>query len=154
MSINERFKKIRILKNMSQEQLGATIGLSKSGISNIENGTKNVTEKHIKLMCSELNVCEEYLRSGVGKPFSEIPRTTMDALKKEFNLNDYDLNLIYSYLQLSSEKRAAIREFFQNIAANETASQIDEKVQSYRKELEEEKKVMETSSASQIVKDA
>lgn len=48
----------------------------------------------------------------------------MDALKKEFNLNNYDLNLIYSYLQLSSEKRAAIREFFQNIAANETIDQI------------------------------
>lgn len=127
LSINERFKEIRILKNMSQEQFGKIIGLSKSGISNIENNTRNVTEKHIKLMCSELNVCEDYLRSGTGEPFSKIPQTTMDALKKEFNLNNYDLNLIYSYLQLSSEKRAAIREFFQNIAANETIDQIKEK---------------------------
>ena len=44
-----------------------------------------------------------------------MPQTTMETLKKDFNLNDYDLNLIFAYLQLSTEKRAVIREFFENI---------------------------------------
>lgn len=154
MSINERFKKIRILKKMNQEQFGNLIGLSKSGISNIENGIRNVTEKHIKLLCSELNVCENYLRTGIGEPFSKMPQTTMETLKKDFNLNDYDLNLIFAYLQLSTEKRAVIREFFENITIKATVDEIDEKVKSYRRELEEEKKVVEKSSVSQIVKDA
>ncbi len=118
MSINERVKEIRILKNLSQEQFGMIIGLSKSGISNIENGTRKVTEKHIKLLCSELKVREEYLRTGLGEPFTEPSKTTMESLKREFNLNDYDLKIIDSYLQLSSEKRAIIREFFYNIAFN------------------------------------
>ena len=118
LSINERVKEIRTLKNLSQEQFGTIIGLSKSGISNIENGTRKVTEKHIKLLCSELKVREEYLRTGLGEPFTKPSKTTMESLKKEFNLNDYDLKIIDSYLQLNSEKRAIIREFFHNIAFN------------------------------------
>ncbi len=155
MSINERFKKIRILKKMNQEQFGNLIGLSKSGISNIEKGIRNVTEKHVKLLCSELNVSENYLRTGVGEPFLKMSQTTMEALQKDFNLNDYDLNLIFAYLQLSTEKRAVIREFFENITiTTKTINEIDEKVKSYRKELEEEKKAVEKSSVSQIAKDA
>lgn len=119
MSINERIKEIRTLKHMSQEQFGNAIGISKSGISNIENGTRNVTQRHIKLICSELNVNEEYLKTGCGAPFIQPPLTTMECLKNEFHLTDYDLNLIYSYLQLSDRKRAAIRDFFQNISRNE-----------------------------------
>ena len=112
------------------------------------------SEKHIKLLCSELNVCENYLRTGIGEPFSKMPQTTMETLKKDFNLNDYDLNLIFAYLQLSTEKRAVIREFFENITIKATVNEIDEKVKSYRRELEEEKKAVEKSSVSQIVKDA
>ncbi len=119
MSINNRIKEIRIMKNMSQEQFGKVIGLSKSGVSNIENGTRNVTNRHIKLICSELKVNEEYLKKGTGEPFEKPSRTTIERLRKEFNLTDYDLNLIYSYLQLSDAKRAAIREFFHNVSQND-----------------------------------
>ena len=53
MTINDRFKELRKIFGLSQEELGNKIGLSKSGISNIESGKRNVTDKHIKLICSE-----------------------------------------------------------------------------------------------------
>ncbi len=59
MTVNDRFKELRKTFGLSQEELGNKIGLSKSGISNIESGTRNVTDKHIKLICSEFPVNEE-----------------------------------------------------------------------------------------------
>lgn len=36
----EDVKKIRVMNDLSQEEFGKRIGLSKSGVSNIENGQK------------------------------------------------------------------------------------------------------------------
>lgn len=65
--INNRFKELRKYLNLSQQELGELLGISKSGVSEIENGRRNVTEQHIKmLLTSEHNISEEWLRFGVG----------------------------------------------------------------------------------------
>lgn len=51
--------------HLSQEEFGNRIGLSKSGISNIEKGTRNVTSKHVKLICTIFNVNELWLTTGI-----------------------------------------------------------------------------------------
>lgn len=63
-TINERIKELRQNLHMPQEEFGKAIGLSKSGISNIENGTRSVRDAHIKLICSSFNVSETWLRTG------------------------------------------------------------------------------------------
>lgn len=63
-SINERIKELRQNLHMSQEEFGKTIGLSKSGISNIESGARSVREAHIKLICSSFKVSANWLRTG------------------------------------------------------------------------------------------
>ena len=68
--INERFIQLRKKLNMSQEEIGNVIGTKRSGVSNIENGIRNVTEKHIKLLCyGPINgqyINENWLRTGEG----------------------------------------------------------------------------------------
>ena len=93
MDINKRFKELRKAFGLSQAELGSKIGLSKSGISNIESGTRNVTDKHIKLICSELPIDENWLRTGAGKMRRKTPFDTMEQLKKEFDLDDFSLDL-------------------------------------------------------------
>ena len=66
-SINQRVKELRLNLGLSQDDFGNAIGLSKSGISNIENGTRSVRETHIKLICSAIDVDETWLRSGEGE---------------------------------------------------------------------------------------
>ena len=66
-SINQRVKELRLNLGLSQDDFGNAIGLSKSGISNIENGTRSVRETHIKLICSAFDVDETWLRSGEGE---------------------------------------------------------------------------------------
>mgnify|MGYP003377085941 CR=1 FL=1 len=70
MNANQRIKQLRENLGISQEKLGETIGLSKSGISSIENGNRSVTEKHIKLISTCFNVSEDWLRTGKGNMFN------------------------------------------------------------------------------------
>lgn len=62
--IKERIIQLRKQLNLSQEKFGKEIGLSKSGISNIENGTRTISDTHIKIICSTFGVSEEWLRTG------------------------------------------------------------------------------------------
>lgn len=69
MMQGERVKAIRKAKEMSMEQFGERIGnISKSTISNIENGNRNLTDLMLKSICSEFNVNEDWLRTGAGGP--------------------------------------------------------------------------------------
>lgn len=69
MTQGERVKAIRKAKEMSMEQFGERIGnISKSTISNIENGNRNLTDLMLKSICSEFNVNEDWLRTGAGDP--------------------------------------------------------------------------------------
>lgn len=67
---------------MSQEAFGKRIGLSKSGISNIENGTRTISDTHIKIICSTFGISEEWLRTGkdIAKEVREL-ENFIDYLK-------------------------------------------------------------------------
>lgn len=150
--MNHRIKELRSkMLNLSQEQFGNKIGLSKSGISNIESGVRNVTDKHIKLICSEFGVREEWLRTGTGEPFTKTNTVIMEQLRLKYSLNDFDYNFVYEYLKLSPEKRLTVREFFHKVIMNEN-EYIEKEVDKYRQELELEVRQDEESSASDITK--
>lgn len=92
MTQGERVKAIRKAKEMSMEQFGERIGnISKSTISNIENGNRNLTDLMLKSICSEFNVNEDWLRTGAGGPENMfIPEdmrylNTVDRLGNEQN---------------------------------------------------------------------
>ena len=119
MTINDRFKELRKIFGLSQEELGNKIGLSKSGISNIESGKRNVTDKHIKLICSELPINEEWLRDGVGKAVKNTPSSVMEQLRKEYNLDDISYKIIHEYLRLSQMQRKVVRDYIFNIFNSE-----------------------------------
>ncbi|WP_317853959.1 helix-turn-helix transcriptional regulator [Chakrabartyella piscis] len=72
--VNDRIKELRIKLQLTQEEFGEKIGLSKSGISNIENGTRNVSSRHIKLICNIFNANESWLVTGIddGEKFQKL----------------------------------------------------------------------------------
>lgn len=87
--MNERLKELRITLKMNQEEFGKWLGISKSGISDIESGRRKVTDQHILMLCSNHDVNEEWLRTGNGEMFIELTRDEQiehfvgDALKSE-----------------------------------------------------------------------
>lgn len=77
--INKRFRELRKLCKKSQEEWADIMGLSRSGITEIEAGRRNVTEKHIKLLSIESidgkYINEDWLRTGDGDPFIKLTRS-------------------------------------------------------------------------------
>lgn len=66
--MNERIKELRKAMNLSQEKFGELLGITKSGVSDIESGRRNVTNQHI-IMLSEKGVNQEWLKTGKGDMF-------------------------------------------------------------------------------------
>lgn len=77
--INKRFRELRKMCKKSQEEWADIMGLSRSGIADIEAGRRNVTEKHIKLLSIESidgkYINEDWLRTGDGDPFIKLTRS-------------------------------------------------------------------------------
>lgn len=71
VNINERVKMVRTELNLTQSEFGAKIVVAQNYLSNIEKGYRDVTEKIIKIICSEFNVNEHWLRTGEGEIFIE-----------------------------------------------------------------------------------
>ena len=70
--MNDRIKELRKAMNLSQEKFGELLGITKSGVSDIESGRRKVTDQHV-LMLANNGVREEWLRTGKGSMF--IPKS-------------------------------------------------------------------------------
>lgn len=161
--INSRVKELREALKLNQEEFGNAIGLSKSGISNIENGIRNVTEKHIKLICHEFPVSENWLRYGQGEMFVQPETLSLDEYAAKNNLTELELDIIKGYMELDSDIRKVIISHFKSIfdkhseitATKEEDPEtiINNEVESYRKELEAELKG-EISSVSEDIRES
>lgn len=152
--INKRFIELRKSLNLTQREIGNIIGLSNSGISSIESGQRNVTDKHIKLLVSSLNVNESWLRTGEGDMFVENDNAILSLLQKEYNLPANQLAIIETFLSISENQRAAISEFAaelcmrlnlastqpNNHAPKDKNDTINQELADYRKELEAEQR--------------
>lgn len=69
--MNERIRELRKHLNLTMEAFGSRIGVSKSTISNIENGNREATEHMIKSICREFGADYMWLTTGEGEMFVE-----------------------------------------------------------------------------------
>ena len=93
MTINDRFRLLRETCDKNQSEWAGILGLSRSGVSEIEAGRRNVTDKHIRLICVEpINgnyISETWLRTGEGEMFIQKTRNQQitdflgDLIKEE-----------------------------------------------------------------------
>ena len=66
--MNGRIKELRKAMNLSQEKFGELLGITKSGVSDIESGRRKVTDQHVIMLVNN-GVNEEWLRTGKGSMF-------------------------------------------------------------------------------------
>lgn len=91
--MNERFKQIRLAEKKNQTEFGELLGITKSGVSDIESGRRNVTEQHIIMLknCNKFKgkINEDWLRTGEGDMYlpmdkeTELARLTVDLFTEE-----------------------------------------------------------------------
>lgn len=74
--MNERFKELRKALGLTQGEFGKILGLSTSGVSEIEAGRRKVTEQHLIMLSNYkkkiINI--EWLRTGDGEMFVKMDR--------------------------------------------------------------------------------
>lgn len=152
--MKERITQLRKALKLSQTAFGDRIGLTASGVSNIENGIRDVQERHIKLILSSFpNVSERWLREGTGDMFNE-SASEVERLVKKYSFPDIVGKLLTVYESLNESQQEAVLEYAQRFISSLIDEQsVEAKTAAYREELLAERDT-ETSSVSQTGSDA
>ena len=118
MTVGERLNYLREKKlEISQEDLGNKIGVSRFSISNYELGKRNLTDRVITDICREFGVNEIWLRTGEGGDenmftrVNEDDRYSLNLGKLSVTENQIARNMLNAIAEASPEKLQHIEEF-------------------------------------------
>lgn len=156
MTIGERIRYIRENLNLSQEEFGKKINVTRSAVSNYEKGLRNIMDRVIMDICREFNVHEEWLRNNTGDTFVKEDTFSIDDYLKQKGAKDIEVNIVKSivkgYFGVSEELRdefidGFIKEFKKSVNKDDGSTitkeidinSIDSEVEAYRSELVAEK---------------
>lgn len=109
MESKERFSCVRKHYGLSMSAFGERIGLSASGVSAIEYGTRAMSDKHIKLICAEFpEINEDWLRGNGGdmviKPASDII-DPLEEICKQRGLSPLACGIVKGFVELPPDRR-------------------------------------------------
>jgi len=171
--MNERLKMIRSDAGMNQADFAKALGIGQSTLAMMEVGKREILDRHVKTICSIFRVNEEWLRTGNGDMFIEEDNALISQLAKQYNLDDFSRKFIETYVNLPEAHRAVIKNFAQALSIEAAAElsvdpapevsidgsmvvdpEIASELSDYAQELEQEKRVVERSSASGDIKGA
>lgn len=65
-TVGERIRIVRESKGLTQDQLAAAAGISKSFVSEVENGKRNVSAQNLLRIANAMEASVEYLLRGVS----------------------------------------------------------------------------------------
>lgn len=72
--LNERLKKLRKALGMTQQEFADSVGTARNNIAGYETDKRQPSVAVISLICKTHNVSENWLRTGEGDMFNEVPR--------------------------------------------------------------------------------
>lgn len=109
MTQGERVKNLRKNLGLTLEKFGARLGVTKTAISKIEKGERNLTELMTKSICREFNVDYGWLTTGSGEMFVDSDEdflARVDAILVDEN--EDRRNMIKTLLYASDEDIEAV----------------------------------------------
>lgn len=123
--MKERIRELRKHLNMTMDEFGARIGLSKAAISLIESGRNGARDQTIFAICREFGVNEQWLRTGEGEMLEQTRASVLDRLSTEYDLSREQRSVIEAFLDLDPQERDVILKYVHNVfdrsAAQSTA---------------------------------
>lgn len=126
MTQGERVNEVRKRAQLTMDQFGERLGVTKTAISYVVNGKRSLTEQMLKSICREFDVNENWLRTGEGdmprklSEEEEIATLVSDVLEdgKENPFYGIILEIIRTYNKLSPASQAVLREASQKLVEN------------------------------------
>ena len=117
-TMSERIKQIRKGKDISQEEFGNKIGITRSSVSLLESGINNPSEQTIKLICQEFSVNELWLRTGQGNPDEKLEgeeRYALNIGKLQNTDNETVMRWVNAIAETNPELLEDIEKFFMTL---------------------------------------
>lgn len=117
MTQGERVKAVRKKKEMSLEQFGEKLGVTKTAISYIENDKRSLTGQMLTSICREFGVNEVWLRTGEGgdenmfTKMSDDDRFSLNLGKLSKSENEIARNMLNAIAEADPEKLKIIEDF-------------------------------------------
>ncbi|MCM1374026.1 MAG: helix-turn-helix domain-containing protein [Muribaculum sp.] len=118
MTINERIKKVRKEKKLNQKQFAATLGVTQSGASYMEQPGNNVSDSSIKTICAAFGLNEEWLRTGADPMYIEPDTFSLDEFVKQRGATDLELQIVKTYFDLDADTRKVLVAHFKKSLAS------------------------------------
>ena len=109
MTQGERVREIRKELGLTLEKFGEKLGVKKNAISQLENGRNALTDQMVKAICREYNVNYDYLTTGEGEMFDDLPQTVLEELCQQYDLDDLDKFIVELYIGLPENVRCCIK---------------------------------------------
>lgn len=151
-TMNERFIELRKACKKNQSEFAKILGLSRSGVTAIETGLRNVTEKHLIMLSNwdEYNVNIDWLRTGQGEMFLPTETDTLEKLRQEYRLTDQQFRFVSNFLRLPENEKDIIFNFLSSVfdSTETVEDKIQRELDAYRSELEIEARQAARSSVS------
>ncbi len=119
--MHNRIKELRESVSLTQEEFGKRIGSARNTIANYENGNRNPSNAVINSICREFGANEDWLRTGKGDMFVQIPEEDLYSKAAASLLKEEDvfaMEALKLYHSLSSDQRTAVKNFIMQLAEN------------------------------------
>ena len=109
--MKDRIIQLRKALRYTQGAFGEKIGLTASGVSNIENGIREIQERHILLILSAFpQVSEEWLRHGTGPMFIQDDNPVRQIMQR-YNFPDIVHQFLEAYNRLTPDEQKAVYKY-------------------------------------------
>ena len=105
MNINQRIKEGRKALKMNQDEFAEVLLITQTGVSAIEIGRRNPTDRNISLLCQKLHVSEEWLRTGEGEMFAHGECDFINGLVDKYDLGEYGRKMLETFVTLPKAER-------------------------------------------------
>lgn len=116
--MNERIKKLRKDLKLTQQEFADALNIKRGAVANYEIGRNAPIDAVVSLICKTFNVNEEWLRSGAGDMFLELPEEDEEAAYVSELLEDSDNDLyklikeiMHTHHDLTPKSKEVIRDF-------------------------------------------
>jgi len=113
-TLGTRIKEIRKDMNLTQDVFGEKIGIKKSSLSSVENGTSGISDGVLKNIINEFCVNETWLKDGIGEKYNE-------KLKKD---KEFMQNELHFMTETMLDQQQAFFERIKNYAEDERLEMI------------------------------
>lgn len=155
-TIQERIKFIRKEKNLNQEEFGERLGVGKYVIANIELNRVEPKELLINHICDIYSINKEWILNGTGEVYQTTEKNIINDLVKEFDLDEDELSIIKSYINLPKIQRKNFVSILKAmVSPSDEEKTYDEKLNQVANELKvvEGKNEYTASTTTNIIDD-